>query len=548
MRSDRLPTSTNTKEVGQNSFALQANEFFTAYEISDDGTFDDAGGDPVGSPTFGDSNESLDDGRVLSVLNTFTCNEMVPLECYYTPIVNGQFSNEISVQPQTDNCYNNQVDGQSIMEKGCYVLITAPIDSLRRDLRLLTEWTSRIQITFAACRNVWSHIFTNNWINGSLYAFSFKNERFFDVNNQPINVYCKDTIVLHPTNNFYYRSSPYYSGLMNSGFVGAPRSRPIVGDDYGGNRKNLKFPTTIVDLGPRTVFLQEITLSDEFDGYLMDKLTETSFKDVSEILNLLIINRLTNTSFLSLFFGLGGANVLNFFDKRSKLFADGDYSQMLSISSELGIVEFEASNYLPIGGPAEQDPIYFINPESEDPIFGIFFSSDTQTRDLFSPRRTIINPLVQANNDCAFNSFYVYSQEVPFYQWEIKNSEDSRFESIFGSQTNDWYTQSINDVTGYFFSKKYQELDRLDSTSRYFRTNTSILNRDFKGYIYSFDDNVNSVNYGNLNPDRQSWARNTSNLNTITVGAPYYFYFGLKKGKTAWDRFAKKWINFENFR
>ncbi len=34
----------------------------------------------------------------------------------------------------------------------------------------------------------------------------------------------------------------------------------------------------------------------------------------------------------------------------------------------------------------------------------------------------------------------------------------------------------------------------------------------------------------------------------LTVGAPFYFYFGLKKGKSAWDRFAKKWINFENIR
>jgi hypothetical protein len=31
----------------------------------------------------------------------------------------------------------------------------------------------------------------------------------------------------------------------------------------------------------------------------------------------------------------------------------------------------------------------------------------------------------------------------------------------------------------------------------------------------------------------------------MTVGAPFHFYFGLKKGKTAWDRFAQKWINFD---
>ena len=27
---------------------------------------------------------------------------------------------------------------------------------------------------------------------------------------------------------------------------------------------------------------------------------------------------------------------------------------------------------------------------------------------------------------------------------------------------------------------------------------------------------------------------------------PFHFYFGLKRGKSAWDRFARKWIGFEN--
>jgi hypothetical protein len=30
------------------------------------------------------------------------------------------------------------------------------------------------------------------------------------------------------------------------------------------------------------------------------------------------------------------------------------------------------------------------------------------------------------------------------------------------------------------------------------------------------------------------------------VGAPFFFYFGLKKGKTAWDKFSKKWLDFNN--
>jgi hypothetical protein len=269
----------------------------------------------------------------------------------------------------------------------------------------------------------------------------------------------------------------------------------------------------------------------------MNQMKDTTFQDVSDILNLLIVNRLTNTTFLQKLFGGNGANVLTYFDKRSKNFVDGDYAQMISINSELGVVELEGSTYPQI--PNKQDPIYFAPTLSEDPVFGIFFSSNTQTRDFISPKRTIINPLATTASNCAFSNFYVYSQLVPFYQWEIKNSEDLPYDNIFGSQRNEWFTDKLDGSQ--FFTKNYQSLDRLDPSSRYFRTNTSIFNKDFKGYIYSYD-NVNDE----YNPNRTSFAPNSPQPNVVTVGSPFFFYFGLKKGKTAWDKFARKWINFEN--
>jgi hypothetical protein len=546
MRSDRLPLSTNNIDNLENSYALMANVQLGIYTINDDGTSIATGGEPVGSPTFGTPGQSLEDQIFgVSVLDTFTCGGMVPLRCYYAPVTNGVSESEINVRDKPNSCYVNGIDGNEIMENGCYVLITAPIASLPKDILLLTEWTSRLQITFAACRNVWSHIFTNNWINGSLYAFSFRNLRTFNINNQPESNYCKDTIYLHPSNNFYYRSSPFFLGNPISPqkrFVGSPQpSTSTIAqlfsiNSYGGNEKNLKFPTTLVDLGPRTDYIQELVYSDEYDGYVMNQMKDTTFQDVSEILNLLIINRLTNTTFLAQLFSANGANVTTYFDKRSKNFVDGDYAQMISINSELGVVELETSNYPPI--PNKQDPIYFAPTLSDDPVFGIFFSSNTQTRDYISPKRTIINPLTSAASNCAFSNFYVYSQLVPFYQWEIKPSQDSAYDNIFGSQRNDWYT---NRLSNQFFSKQYQSLDRLDPSSRYFRTTSSIFNKDFKGYIYSYD-NVNDE----YNPNRASFTPNNPQPNVITVGSPFFFYFGLKKGKTAWDRFGRKWINFEN--
>ena len=542
MRSDRLPISTSYIQDLQNVYPLFSNPKFTVYTITeeDDGSggvggFGSNTSAPLNTPNFNDIAQTFEDiPEGLNILETFTCSMLVPLDCYQP---NGD---EISVVTPPSDCYENGVTDAFVMENGCYVLITAPILSIIKDFKLLSEWTNRLQITYAACRNVWSHMFTNNWINGTLYAFSFKNDTFFDGNNNPVRKYCKDTIILHPTNNYYYRSSPYYSGTTSilPRFVGSPPNNV----DYGGNSRNLKFPTTIVDLGPRNDFTQELVYTNEYDGYIMNRLSETTYKDVSEILNLLIVNRLTNNSFIQDMLGGGGANALAYFNGRTsdgdKRFVDGDYAQMISISSELGVVEFESDNYPPI--PSGQYPIYFVSTQSDDPVFGIFFSSDSQTRDYLSPKRLIINPLASPNSNCAFSNFFVYSQEVPFYQWSINNNENSPsspYNNIFGSQSNNWYTSTLGNS---FLSKPYQSMDRLDSSSRYFRS-TSSFSRDSKGYIYSYDD-INDE----YNPSRSSWATNSPIPSAITVGAPFHFYFGLKKGKTAWDRFIKKWINFEN--
>ena len=73
-----------------------------------------------------------------------------------------------------------------------------------------------------------------------------------------------------------------------------------------------------MDLGPRSQFLQEIIMSDDYDGYVVKKLRSTTFTDVSEILNLLIISRLASTSFLAQLLGAGGGNILSYFNKRNK--------------------------------------------------------------------------------------------------------------------------------------------------------------------------------------------------------------------------------------
>jgi hypothetical protein len=280
-------------------------------------------------------------------------------------------------------------------------------------------------------------------------------------------------------------------------------------------------------------------MSDDYDGYVVGDLVSSTFNDTSDLLNIFIISRLANTSVIQGMIGTNGSNIFTYFN-RDRLTVDADYAQMISINSELAVAEFEAENYPDI--PGAQDPIYFNAGNTNDGVIGVFFSSDTQVRDFITPKRTIINDTVLATNPCAFNNFYGFSQKVPFYQWEIKQGNP---DSIFGSQQNDWYTQPID--TQEYFSRNYQLMDRLDPTSRYFRTDllVSPYPRDSKGYIYAFSATTPTNGVYSPSPTSQS-STNNPLPRVITVGAPFHFYFGLKKGKSAFDRFARRWLNFEN--
>jgi hypothetical protein len=54
---------------------------------------------------------------------------------------------------------------------------------------------------------------------------------------------------------------------------------------------------------------------------------------------------------------------------------------------------------------------------------------------------------------------------------------------------------------------------------------------------------VNSL--GELTANPTDWSKNTNDSQLVTVGAPFYFYFGLKRGASSFDRFRGKWVDTE---
>ena len=549
MRSDRLPTSTCVEWNKCNtifSFPLFANRNFFMDTMSSVGGVFDVGVSSSSNPTQTGSgaNNAIDAASYSNsvpneLIESFTCQKSVNLDCY-------EKNGDILTVSRGRCAFNLFGRGERIFANGCYRFVTIPLLSLLSDLfKVQPEWQSRLNINFAACRNTWSDNFSNNWINGTLFSFPFKTSTFYDNNNNAQSNHCKTPIIFHtPTKNFYYRSSPYK--FSTSEFIGSDPASPggFFGGLFGGyfveNDKNLKYPTTMMDLGPRTYYLQEIVMSDIYDGYVMDKLVPTSFNDVSDILNLHIISRMINKDFLnSLISYVIGENIIGkYFGVRPNLKSDADYPQMISISSELGIAEFDAINY-PDPPPSSglQPSIYFNGASATKAIIGIFFSSNTQVRDYITPKRTIIDDSVNMSNICAFNNFGVYSQVVPFYQWRIDQNGPGRDNgngagpSIFGAQGNNWVTGQPT-----YLSSPYQSLDRLDTNSNYFMgAQLGQPVKNFKGYIYAVDS------IGDINPKIQYFI----NPNQPLVGAPFHFFFGLKKGKSSYDRFVQKWINTE---
>lgn len=534
MRSDRLPTSTITQNNLNNSFVLHSNTDFELITFTDEGIAQQQNTTQSGSQILNIGNEDFspsendDEPEVLNnVINSFSCDQMAPLGCYKS----SEDGTEITILPTSNDCWGFG-GGKRKMKNGCYILITQPILSLIRDFSVVIEWTTRVQTIFGACRNVFSHLFTNNWVNGTLYMYPFKNDviytsPFSNRPNQPISRFCGNVIHLdNQTNNFYYRSSPWNN--VSEEFIGHN------GPGYNGNNRNLKFPTTIIDLGPRNEFLQELIMSDDFDGYVVKKMDTTTYGDVSDLLNMLIITRLANESFIS---QLGGVGIASMFS-RPGLMIDGDYAQMNSINSELGVAPFDSTNYSQSYNNA-QDPIFYRSGGINSTVFGVFFSSDTITRDFITPKRTIINSTLTSNDECSFSNINVFSQKVPFYQWRLDIGNDTT-QYIFGTQRNNWSTNPL--TNNGFFSRKYQDLDRLSPDSRYFRTNGSVQTQYDKGYIYAVNGNNEPLN---LSANISDWELNNYEQYWITVGAPYYFYFGLYKGKSAFDRFRRKWINSE---
>jgi hypothetical protein len=521
MRSDRLPTSTRTEDgVGsETGYGLHQNNNF--YYFKPDG----AGSTPTlsapGTPPTGNYADSS--GLVTGLTSTLTCEGLTPLKCYTGSGTN--FGVSTTCEVPDDRVVN-----------GCYCLLNKKyITEYTEDVLLFLEWKVRYLLMLAACRGVFARVFQNNWINGFLYMPSFNKTSTYaaDSVTDPTYNYCRDTIVFDDTqNSFYYRSSPY-DRFINQ-FIGKPSPTPpnnlasLIVSNPGYNEKQLQAPTTIVDLGPRDGFINQVCGNENLEGYFVNQMKSTSYNDDSDILQMGIISRLINQTIVQQMLPIAtnsnegeGIGVIQFFNSnRGGDRIDGDFAQAFSANSEFKVKPYLNENY--------PNNYLFVGDDLQSPsrpIFGVFYQSDSEqtvTRKRYSPgvQTYNLNPFI------GYNFGYPTTQEVPFYKWQITTPSDN----IFGTENNNWYTDILTTNNG-FYKSRYQDLD--PQTSDYFKTTTT-QDWHITNFTPSPDPSITNVVYG---------APNTPGQDPIVMGAPFHFYFGLNNGFTALDRFIKLYVN-----
>ena len=506
LRTDRLPSSDGLDGSSwtNNPSLLQQNNNFSIYQINTDSEDISTTAFQTGAQTVTADLAGLPNS--IKVLESFDCEAMVGLDCYQG------FGDDFSI--------NQACTTADAVESGCYMFMRRPLKDLTKDWDNFGEWGFRFRFFYGLCRGVLSQSFMNNWINGSLYAFPIQVTTYYNSKNKPEYPKFPNEVVYfnQDSNNFYYRSSPWND--TSNKFVGRPAS-----DTGSVNTLNLLYPTTIINLGMKDYFYSEITFDPSTKGYILPNIDPTSYGDTSDLINLFVISRITDESFLSQIIPLGDNSIDQLFTRPQKRI-DGDLAQLLSINSEIGNINFSPEYYEIF--PGRINPTTILG-SPKDPIMAVWFSSttqDLQTKDYLTPGRIDFRG---ANNVGYYPYPYgIKSQLVPFYQWQLKNGTST----IFGNQNNTWATKSEDII-----QNNYQSLDRTGASTKYYLNGTTVANDlTARGYIYSVDGNVTS--YPTVGG---RYISTPQNKDRFLVGAPYQFYFGVVKGESALDRFKTKY-------
>ena len=259
--------------------------------------------------------------------------------------------------PGCPDCLTTNVCG------GCYVIY--PGAALSKNNRLIAEWRNVTNLNSALCNGLMGYFFSNTWINGTLYHFQFKGKEKGSFWSGPG---CRATsggVVKFQQREgvsaagkwgsganrkkWYYRSTMFdvaTVGTTNNGFFFGG-GLDTTGD--GMNENYIKFPTTVMDMGPRVNWLKTICANPDLDSecFTAGDIGASTHQNASAVLQAAVNQRLEE--------GCGDGTLAEVFFNRERMRVDGDIAQLLTEQTTVGTQEFDLFD--PDYGPTENDVI-----------------------------------------------------------------------------------------------------------------------------------------------------------------------------------------------
>jgi hypothetical protein len=479
------------------------------------------------------------------------------------------------------------------------IIPAADTKNWEANIAAIDEYCRRKLVGKLFCEGLVNYSFLDNWLSGSLYFFPFKSRVVWDdEENLDLSVYatsyCEDLVyfkagtVGNPDKRFYYRSSWY---------------NPVT-DKFDSARGTLAHPTTIVDLGPRDEFIKEICIDPNLDPNcsVVRNIGPTSYQDIRGILGLYINYKLdvadpSITGDIYAFFRNAG------FDSRlpTKMLGqvlNGDILQLMSMNSEAGIDGFDLLNKkYEMYNPILLDPdVYteFFQDDNNNPNGPLPVQLKLDETNGYRVRACLNEP----------GRLTESSQVVPFYLWQKNGtgfgsgvdqawdyptprtgnkvvaqplqgmtynynySGDTTHPYLLLPMTKDYsgdiikLNAIVNPLVASTFNVEhfnYDEYGNLVDTVDGRHTNYDNQEEGFTFlYITGGNGTLSGSTVGKLytrvgnvgNWDIKNWdntidyilpptSRNYSGTKQI-LSTPYLYYFGLKPGKTAVDKFIKR--------
>ena len=470
-----------------------------------------------------------------------------PAHCIYKGRYYGKVKKKGPYWVSADNAKKGTLSGYSEFRDGVYTIV--PLAG--RTGEMLNDYRRRKLFGKLMCGGVVSYTFSNSWLNGALYFFQFM--------KRGSNKYCKSCLYRKEDEtgvHYYYRSTPYannysasetqYDYSNNGDVLGVntqltedylSMTKGFYGSGRDGKKREINFPTTVVDLGPRSTWLNEICADNELDPNcsVPRSIGSTSYKGVDDLMEYIIQSKEIKER--------GRLSVRDLFDSR-KGKIDGDIAQLMNFNTQTGIYPFEIeqsdSPYIDLS-----NGIF----DSKGPLgIKFYFSED----DPDTPELEQLGGLIRAclNEPGRLGDT---SQRVPYFLWNTRGHG-------FGERRTD---NNSGELPGLFEDallvfglgrdgekQSYYENGVYNQRIQMFKANLNEdLNNDpsdneyLKPYLLPPIIDCIEIDGEKLkaNDNYKEYTVGQKRAHFMEIGVPFHYQLGLRKGLTAYDKFVENY-------